>query len=261
MNNALWVSKTGLGAQDEALRVTANNLANVSTVGFKRDRASFEDLLYQVQQQPGALSSQDTTLPSGLQLGTGVRVGATQKIFTQGSMQTTEQAMDFAIDGRGFFQIARPDGSVAYTRNGDFNVDQDGRLVNSQGYPVEPGINIPDNASTVTVGVDGTVTAMVAGDPNATQLGNIQLVDFINPSGLQAAGGTLLLETPASGAPQQGTPGQNGLGSIQQGMLEASNVSVVEEMVNMVSTQRAYEMNSRVVSTADQMLQYITQNI
>lgn len=261
MNNALWVSKTGLSAQDAALRATANNLANVSTVGFKRDRASFEDLMYQVQQQPGALSSQDTTLPSGLQLGTGVRVGATQKVFTQGSLQTTEQPLDMAIDGRGFFQIARPDGSVAYTRNGQFNLDQDGRIVTAQGYPLEPGVNIPANANTITIGVDGTISAMVRGEPTAQQVGNVQLVDFINPAGLQSDGGNLLLETPASGAPQQGTPGQNGLGAIAQGTLETSNVSVVEELVNMVSTQRAYEMNSRVVSTADQMLQFITQNI
>ena len=261
MNTALWISKTGLSAQDVALRTISNNLANVSTVGFKKDRASFEDLMYQIQQQPGGQSSQDTQLPSGLQLGTGVRVGGTQKVFTIGSLQTTEQPLDVAIDGRGFFQIALPDGSVGYTRNGAFHLDQDGQIVTAQGYPMEPAINVPENAETVTISVDGIVTAQVRGENAATQIGDIQLVDFVNPSGLQSMGTNLYLESSASGAPQQGTPGQNGLGGTVQGALETSNVSVVEEMVNMVSTQRAYEINSRVVSTADQMLQFITQNI
>ncbi len=261
MMSALWVSKTGLGAQDIALRTISNNLANVSTIGFKRDRAMFQDLLYQIQEQPGGLSSQNTTLPSGLQLGTGVQVGATQKIFTPGNLQITEQPLDLAIDGRGFFQITMSDGTPAYTRDGQFQLDEDGRIVTSEGRPLEPEINIPTGADTITIGTDGTVSVMIRGDIALTQVGNLQLADFINPSGLQAMGGNLFRETPASGAPQVGTPSETGLGTLLQGNLETSNVSVVEELVNMVSTQRAYEMNSRVVSTADQMLQFITQNL
>jgi len=261
MMSALWVSKTGLAAQDTALRAISNNLANVSTVGYKRERAVFRDLLYQIQEQPGGLSTQDTTLPSGLQLGTGVEVGATQKVFTKGDLQATEQPLDIAINGRGFFQIAMPDGTLTYTRDGQFQLDENGRIVTAQGYPLDPAINIPADADTVTIGADGTVTAMVAGQAAATQVGNLQLADFVNPAGLQAIGANLFRETPASGAPLVGTPASNGLGSLMQGNLENSNVSVVEEMVNMVSTQRAYEMNSRVVSTADQMLQFVTQNL
>jgi len=261
MMSALWVSKTGLGAQDTALRTISNNLANVGTIGFKRDRAMFQDLFYQIQQQPGGLSTQNTQLPSGLQLGAGVRVAGTQKVFTDGGVQDTGQPLDVAINGRGFLQITLPDGNTAYTRDGQLQIDQDGQLVNAQGYPLEPSINLPPNAETVTIGEDGTVSALVRGDTSSTQVGNIQTVDFVNPAGLQAAGGNLFRETPASGSPQTGTPGENGLGSLLQGALENSNVSVVEELVNMVSTQRAYEMNSRVVSTADQMLQYVSQNL
>jgi len=221
----------------------------------------FRDLLYQIQEQPGGLSTQDTTLPSGLQLGTGVEVGATQKIFTKGDLQSTEQPLDIAINGRGFFQIAMPDGSLTYTRDGQFQLDENGRIVTAQGYPLDPAINIPADADTVTVGADGTVTAMVAGQAAATQVGNLQLADFVNPAGLQAIGANLFRETPASGAPLVGTPASNGLGSLMQGNLENSNVSVVAETFNKVSTQRAYEMNSRVVSTADQMLQFVTQNL
>ncbi len=261
MMSSLWVSKTGLSAQDTALHTISNNLANVSTVGFKRDRAVFNDLLYQIQQQPGGQSSQDTTLPSGLQLGTGVRVAGTQKMFSEGSLQTTEAPLDLAIDGRGFFQIITPDGNTAYTRDGQFHLDQDGQLVNSQGYALEPSITVPADADSVTIGADGIVSAMTRGSATATQLGTIELVSFVNPAGLQAAGNNLFWETPSSGSPQSGTPGQDGLGMVLQGMLENSNVSVVEELVNMVSVQRAYEMNSRVVSTSDQMLQYLTQNL
>ncbi len=261
MMSSLWVSKTGLSAQDTALRTISNNLANVSTVGFKRDRAVFNDLLYQIQQQPGGQSSQDTTLPSGLQLGTGVRVAGTQKMFSEGSLQTTEAPLDMAIDGRGFFQIIMPDGSTAYTRDGQFHLDSEGQFVNAQGYALEPSITIPPDADSVTIGADGIVTAMTRGSATATQLGTIELVSFVNPAGLQAGGNNMFWETPASGSPQSGTPGQDGLGMVLQGMLENSNVSVVEELVNMVSVQRAYEMNSRVVSTSDQMLQYLTQNL
>jgi len=261
MNSALWVSKTGLSAQDTALRAISNNLANVGTVGFKKDRAVFEDLVYQINQQPGAQATQDDTLPSGVQLGTGVRVASTQKQFSIGSLQTTERSLDVAIEGRGFFQVSMPDGSVGYTRKGSFSINLDGQMVTPQGYALEPAVNIPQGSTALTIGRDGTVSVVIAGDPVSTQVGNLQLVDFINPTGLQAVGGNLFRETVASGAALQATPGQNGVGQTVQGVLEASNVSVVEEMVNMVATQRAYEMNARVVSTADQMLQYIAQNI
>ena len=261
MHAALWVSKTGLAAQDKMITTISNNLANVSTTGFKRDRAEFEDLLYQINRQPGAQSSQDTQLPSGLQLGTGVKVVGTQKIFTQGSLQTTEQPLDMAINGRGFFQILTPNGDIAYSRDGSFHLDADGQIVTSTGYPLEPGIVLPDDVQTFTVGEDGTVSISVFGDPGIQQIGNIQTADFINPAGLQAIGGNLFIETASSGAPQVGNPGQNGLGQVLQNTLENSNVSVVEEMVNMITTQRAYEMNSKVISTADQMLQYISQTL
>lgn len=261
MQSALWVSKTGLAAQDVALRTISNNLANVSTTGYKRDRATFQDLMYQIEAQPGGMTSQDTSSPSGLQLGVGVRVVGTQKEFTEGAIETTGQPLDLAVEGRGFFQITMPDGSLGYTRSGEFQLDQDGRIVTPQGFPLEPAINVPQEATEVTIGVDGTVSARLPGDPTPSQLGNIQLVTFMNPAGLEAVGGNLFLETAASGTPQQGTPGENGIGQVVQGALETSNVSVVEELVNMVATQRAYEMNSRVVSTADQMLQYVTQNI
>ena len=261
MQSALWVSKTGLSAQDVALRTISNNLANVSTVGFKRDRAVFEDLMYQIQEQPGGLSSQNTNLPSGVQLGVGVRVAGTQKQFTEGSLQTTGQSLDMAVEGGGFFQITLPDGNVAYTRTGAFQLDQDGQIVTAQGYSLEPAINIPVEATSVTIGVDGTVSVTQPGSATPTQIGSIQLVNFVNPAGLEAVGSNLYRETASSGAAQQGTPGENGLGQVVQGALENSNVSVVEELVNMVATQRAYEMNSRVVSTADQMLQFVTQNI
>lgn len=259
MNSALWVSKTGLSAQDTALRTISNNLANVGTVGFKKDRAVFEDLVYQINQQPGAQSSQDSTLPSGTQLGTGVRVASTQKQFSIGSIQTTERALDLAIEGSGFFQISMPDGSTGYSRTGSFSINQDGDLVTSQGYTLEPAINVPQGSTGLTIGRDGTVSAVNQGV--SSQIGNLQLVNFVNPTGLEAMGGNLYRETVASGAPQQSTPGLNGVGEVLQGALESSNVSVVEEMVNMVATQRAYEMNARVVSTADQMLQYIAQNL
>jgi flagellar basal-body rod protein FlgG len=261
MHAALWVSKTGLSAQDTMLTTISNNLANVATTGFKRDRPEFEDLLYQIKRQPGGQSTQDTQLPSGLQLGTGVKVAGTQKIFTMGSLQTTEQPLDMAINGRGFFQILMPDGNIGYTRDGSFHLDSEGRIVTSSGFPLEPGIALPDNVQSFTVGEDGTVGITVFGDPGVQQLGNIQTADFINPTGLQAIGNNLFLETASSGAPQVGNPGQNGLGTVLQNTLENSNVSVVEELVNMITTQRAYEMNSKVISTADQMLQYVSQNL
>ena len=261
MLSALWVSKTGLSAQDTMLTTISNNLANVSTTGFKRDRAEFEDLLYQIKRQPGGQSTQDTQLPSGLQLGTGVRVVGTQKIFTEGTLQTTEQPLDMAVNGRGFFQILMPDGGIGYTRDGSFHLDADGQIVTSNGFPLEPGIVLPDDVQTFTVGEDGTVSITTFGNPAAQQIGNIQTADFINPAGLQSIGNNLFLETASSGAPQAGNPGQNGLGTVLQNTLENSNVSVVEELVNMITTQRAYEMNSKVIKAADEMASVVSQSI
>src|ERR1700712_2578209 len=258
---ALYVAKTGLAAQDTNLTTISNNLANVSTTGFKRDRAEFQDLLYQIKRQPGAQSTQDSELPSGLQVGTGVRIVGTQKNFTAGSLQTTEQPLDMAIDGRGFFQILQPDGTTSYTRDGTFPLDSNGQIVNASGFALEPAIVIPNDAQTFTVGRDGTVSITVSGNPASQVIGNLQTADFINPAGLQAVGNNLFLETAASGAPQVGTPGLNGFGTTLQNTLETSNVSTVEEMVNMITTQRAYEMNSKVISTADQMLSFVTQNL
>ncbi|KAI2694523.1 MULTISPECIES: flagellar basal-body rod protein FlgG [Pseudomonas] len=258
---ALWVAKTGLSAQDTNLTTISNNLANVSTTGFKRDRAEFQDLLYQIKRQPGAQSTQDSELPSGLQVGTGVRIVGTQKNFTAGSLQTTEQPLDMAIDGRGFFQILQPDGTTSYTRDGTFHLDSNGQIVNASGFALEPAIVIPNDAQTFTVGRDGTVSVTVPGNAASQVIGNLQTADFINPAGLQAVGNNLFLETAASGAPQVGTPGLAGFGTTLQNTLETSNVSTVEEMVNMITTQRAYEMNSKVISTADQMLSFVTQNL
>lgn len=262
MISALYVSKTGLAAQDKQLSTISNNLANASTVGFKRDRAQFEDLLYQVQRQPGAKETQETQLPSGLQLGTGSRVVATQKQFSQGNLQVTEQPLDVAINGRGFLQVLQADGTLAYTRNGQLALDSEGQLVTNDGMIIQPAITVPQGVSQLTIGKDGTVTATTKGsEATPQQLGNITLADFVNPAGLQAIGGNLFVETVSSGNPTQGAPGENGMGSLLQGQLESSNVDIVEEMVNMITTQRAYEMNSKVVSTADQMLQNISQNL
>ncbi|MDH5632698.1 MAG: flagellar basal-body rod protein FlgG [Gammaproteobacteria bacterium] len=261
MNPALWIAKTGLDAQQTRMSVVSNNLANVSTTGFKRGRAIFEDLFYQNVRQAGAQSSQDSTLPSGLMLGTGVRTVATQKLHTQGSSLQTGNSLDIAINGRGFFQVLMPDGSTAYTRDGSFQVDAQGQMVTSSGYSLEPGITIPTDALSVTIGNDGTVTAVVPGSAAPTNVGNIQLADFVNTAGLQPVGQNLFLETAASGAAQAGTPGLNGLGMVQQGSLESSNVNVVEELVSMIETQRAYEMNSKAIQTADQMLAYVSNNL
>ncbi|ENA30811.1 MULTISPECIES: flagellar basal-body rod protein FlgG [Pseudomonas] len=261
MMSALWVSKTGLSAQDMNLTTISNNLANVSTTGFKRDRAEFQDLLYQVRRQPGAQSTQDSQLPSGLQLGTGVRIVGTQKNFTEGSLQTTDQPLDMAINGRGFFQVSMPDGTIAYTRDGTFHLNSDGQVVTANGFALEPAIVVPAETRTFTVGEDGTVSVTTANNAAPQVIGNLQTADFINPGGLQAVGNNLFMETAASGAPQNGTPGLNGLGTVMQQTLENSNVSTVEELVNMITTQRAYEMNSKVISTADQMLGFVTQNL
>ena len=258
---ALYVSKTGLAAQDTNLTTISNNLANVSTTGFKKDRAEFQDLLYQVKRQPGAQSTQDSELPSGLQVGTGVRIVGPQKNFTAGSLQTTDQPLDMAVNGRGFFQVMQPDGTISYTRDGTFHLNSDGQIVTANGLAVQPAITVPAEAQTFTVGTDGTVSITTTGSATAQVIGNIQTADFINPAGLQSIGGNLYLETAASGAPNVGTPGLNGFGTVLQNTLENSNVSTVEELVNMITTQRAYEMNSKVISTADQMLQYVTQNL
>jgi flagellar basal-body rod protein FlgG len=261
MNPALWAAKTGLDAQQTRMTVTSNNLANVNTSGYKKGRAVFEELLYQNVRQVGASTSQDTQLPSGLHLGTGVRVVATEKMYTQGNLTQTGNALDLAVNGRGFFQVLLPDGTLGYTRDGSFQVSAQGELVTSSGYAVQPGISIPDGAQTVTIGADGVVTVMLAGQSAPTQVGSLQLVDFVNPAGLQPRGENLLLESAASGPAQTGTPGLNGLGFLVQGSLESSNVNVVEELVNMIETQRAYEMNSKAIATTDQMLEYVTNQL
>lgn len=261
MNPALWAAKTGLDAQQTRMSVTANNLANVNTSGFKKGRAVFEDLLYQNVKQVGGATSQDTQAPSGLSLGTGVRIVATERTYTQGSLLQTGNGLDMAIQGRGFFQVLLPDGTLGYTRDGSFQTNAQGQLVTSSGYVVQPGISIPDGAQTVTVGSDGVVSAQLAGQSAPTQVGTLQLVDFVNPAGLQPRGENLLTESAASGPAQTGTPGLNGLGTIAQGSLESSNVNVVEELVNMIETQRAYEMNSKAISTTDQMLEYVNNNL
>ena len=256
---SLWISKTGLEAQQTNMDVISNNLANVSTNGFKRGRAVFEDLLYQTLRQPGAHSSQQTQLPTGLQLGTGVRPVATERIFTQGNLQLTSNPLDMAINGQGFFQVLLPDGTTAYTRDGQFHSDSQGALVTSGGYHVQPAITIPANSLSVTVARDGTVSVTRAGSTTPTTVGTIQLVNFVNAAGLQSMGENMYLETAASGTANTNTPGTNGLGLLQQGYVETSNVNVVEELVNMIQTQRAYEINSKSIQTADQMLQRLAQ--
>ena len=239
MNPALWIAKTGLDAQQTRMGVLAQNLANINTTGFKRGQAVFEDLLYQNFRQVGAPTSDDTALPSGLSLGTGVRLVATQKIFTQGNSLKTDNPMDLSIQGRGFFQVLRPDGSMAYSRDGSFQTNGDGQMVNASGYLLQPSITIPP------------------GNTTPTEVGTIQLADFINPAGLEPIGDNLLVESASSGTPQVNAPGSNGLGTLGQGVLETSNVNVVEELVNMIETQRAYEVNSKAIASTDQMLQYV----
>ena len=261
MNTALWAAKTGLDAQQTQMAVVSNNLANVNTTGFKKGRAVFEDLMYQNLRQVGASTSQDTQAPSGLSLGTGVRVVATEKVYTQGSFNQTGNSLDVAISGRGFFQVSLPDGTLAYTRDGSFQMDSQGQLVTASGYPVQPSISIPSGAQSISIGTDGTVSVTVSGQSSPTQVGSLQLADFVNPAGLQPRGENLLTESASSGSAQTSTPGLNGLGTVQQGAVESSNVNVVEEMVNMIQTQRAYEMNTKAISTTDQMLQFVSNNL
>jgi len=258
MFSSLWIAKTGLDAQQTRMAVTSNNLANVNTTGFKRSRAAFEDLMYQNERQPGAQSSQATQVPAGTMVGTGVRVVGTEKLFSQGELVQTNNPLDIAVQGRGFMQVTMPDGTVAYTRDGSFHLNSDGQIVTNSGYPVEPALTVPANAQSITIGTDGTVSVQLPGQAAPAQIGTVQTADFINPAGLEARGENLYVETASSGAPQTGTPGLNGLGTITQGSLESSNVNVVEELVNMIETQRAYEMNSKAISASDQMLQYMT---
>ncbi len=259
MIRSLWVSNTGLDAQQTQLDVISNNLANVSTAGYKRSRAVFEDLLYQTVRQPGAQSTQQTQLPTGLQLGTGVRPVATERLFSQGNLQNTANPLDVAVNGQGFFQVSLPDGTTAYTRDGSFHLDSQGQIVTSSGYALSPAITIPANAQTITIGRDGVVSVTQPGTATPTTVGTIQLATFINASGLQARGENLYIETASSGTPTTNTPGSNGAGVVQQSYIETSNVNVVEELVNMIQTQRAYELNSKAVQTADQMLARLTQ--
>jgi flagellar basal-body rod protein FlgG len=255
MIRSLSTAATGMEAQEKRLDVTAHNIANVSTNGFKKNRAEFEDLMYQTYTTPGAATGASTQSPTGLQVGMGVRIVDTQRMHSQGDMQQTGNPLDVAIQGNGFFPINMPSGEVAYTRDGAFKMNSEGKLVNSNGYALASDITIPANASSVSIGADGTVSASVTGEAAPVSLGKIELVNFANPAGLVARGGNLLQETASSGTPAQGEPGTNGLGSLAQGSLEGSNVKVVEEMIDLISGQRAYEVNARVVKAADEMLQ------
>jgi flagellar basal-body rod protein FlgG len=259
MIRSLSIAKTGLDAQQTQLDVISNNLANVGTTGFKRSRAVFEDLMYQNMRQVGGQTSDQTRLPSGLQIGTGVRVVATERIHTQGNPTKTDNSKDVAINGDGFFQVLMPDGTISYTRDGSFQTDQNGQLVTASGFPVQPAITLPQNATSMTIGRDGTVSVVQAGSTASVQVGQLQLATFLNSTGLQSSGENLYVETDSSGGPNTTAPGQNGAGLLSQGYVEASNVNVVEELVNMIQTQRSYEINSKAIKTSDEMLQRLTQ--
>jgi len=261
MNSALWAAKTGLDAQETQMSVVANNLANVNTTGYKESRGVFEDLYYQNVHQVGGSTSQDTLSPSGLNLGTGVQVVATEKLYTQGSLNQTGNSLDLAINGRGFFQVMMPDGTLAYTRDGSFQTNAQGQVVTSSGYVVQPAITIPQGTQSITISNDGTVSVLVAGQTNPTTVGTVQLADFVNESGLQPLGQNLLQPSASSGTAQTANPGLSGMGTLQQGATESSNVDVVEEMVNMIQTQRAYEMDTKAIQTTDQMLQDLSQMV
>ena len=261
MDASMWVAKTGLDAQQTRMNVISNNLANVNTTGFKRDRAVFEDLLYQNVRQAGGQTAAATQAPTGLMLGTGTRILATEKNHAQGNMINTQNALDIAIAGEGLFQITQADGTIAYTRDGSFKISNIGQIVNSNGQPLLPAIAIPANASSITIGEDGVVSAELFAGGGAQQLGQIQIARFVNAAGLQPLGGNLYKQTLASGAPEVLNPGTQSAGKVKQGMLEASNVNVVEEMVNMIETQRAYEINSKAISAADGMLKFLNNNL
>ena len=260
-NAALHVARTGLDAQSSRMRVIANNLANVNTTGFKRDRAEFETLAYQTITAPGAPSSAENRYAIGLAMGTGVQMTGTARINTQGSLNTTDNPLDIAIEGEGFFQVTQPDGSIAYTRSGNFNLSADGQIVTAEGMPLQPAIQIPEGVESITIGADGTISAQLAGESAPTELGQIQTARFVNPSGLQARGSNLFTETAASGAPQVGAAGIDGRGQLRQGALEGSNVNVVQELVDMIETQRAYEVNSKMISATDEMLRNANQQL
>ena len=262
MNPALWISKTGLDAQQRDISVISNNLANASTVGFKKSRAIFEDLLYQNVNQPGGQSAQDVELPNGLMLGAGTKVVATQKSHTQGNVQTTDNSLDVMINGKGFFQVLMPDGTLSYTRNGQFSVNEEGTMVTSgNGYPIEPQIQVPEDAISLSISQEGEVTVRQPGNADNAVIGQMNLASFINPAGLEPVGQNLYKETAVSGAPLESVPGVDGIGTLRQGMLETSNVNVTEELVNLIEAQRGYEMNSKVISSVDQMLSYINQQL
>jgi flagellar basal-body rod protein FlgG len=257
MIRSLWTAATGMTAQQLNMDVISNNLANVNTAGFKKSRADFQDLLYQVSRAAGTESVNGDEVPTGIQVGLGARSAAVQKIFTTGDLQQTGNDLDLAIEGNGFFRVLMPDGEEAYTRGGAFKKDGTGRMVTSDGYPLEPQIVIPENATRLSITEDGAVNAYLDGEAEPNQIGTIELTTFSNPAGLEAIGRNLLLETPASGAPVDGIPGQEGFGALAQGFLEGSNVNIMEEMVGMITTQRAYEINSKAIQTSDQMLQMV----
>ena len=259
MINSLWIAKTGMSAQQTQLDVISHNLANVSTTGFKRNSAVFEDLIYQNLRQAGAQTTEENQLPTGLHLGLGVRTVATSRNFTQGSLQQSSNSLDVAINGNGFFEVQLPDGTIGYTRDGSFQLDAQGRMVTSGGLPVANGITVPQGATSISISETGVVSATIAGNPQPQQLGQLAMSSFINAAGLQPVGQNMYKESAASGPPQQGQPGTNGLGVIKQGFLETSNVNVVEELVTMIQTQRAYEMNSKAIQTSDQMLAKLSQ--
>lgn len=258
---AMHIARTGLDAQDMRMRVISNNLANVNTTAYKKDRASFETLAYQTVTQAGAASSAESKYATGLNLGSGVRIQGTARIDTAGAMNTTGNSLDLALDGDGYFQVQLPAGQLGYTRAGNFSRSSEGLLVTSEGYQVQPGITVPQGASAITIGTDGTVSATIAGQTEPQQLGQIQVASFPNGAGLQNKGDNYLLETAASGAANLGVPGTDGRGNVRQGMLEASNVNVVEELVDMIECQRAYEVNSKMISASDDMLKYVNQNL
>ena len=255
MIRSLWTAATGMQAQELNIDVIANNLANVNTSGFKKSRAEFQDLLYESMRPAGSASSAETTVPTGIQLGHGTRPSAVQKMFKQGDFQNTENELDWAIEGDGFFQIELPNGDTGYTRAGEFKLDADGRIVNPDGFPLVPQMSVPPDTISIAVGLDGTVSVIQAGDSAPTEIGSVQLARFVNPAGLRSLGKNLFAPTNASGDEITGTPGEDGFGTLAQGFLEMSNVSVVDEMVNMITAQRAYETNSKVITTADDMLQ------
>lgn len=260
MLSSLWIAKTGLDAQQTRMDVISNNLANANTTGYKSSRPLFQDLMYQNRAQPGGQTTEQTQSPTGMLLGTGVRVVGTEKIFTEGGIASGD-SMDVAIQGRGFLQVTLPDGTIGYTRDGSLKIDQNGQLVTADGYPLEPAINLPNNVQSITIGTDGTITATANGTTAPVQVGQLQLADFVNEAGLQPMGQNLYLETASSGPPQTGQPGINGMGTLLQGSLESSNVNVVQEMVDMIETQRTYEMNSKAISSVDGMLQDLTEKL